>query len=148
MFLIKGVDIFFAVKPPVHHQLNFFQLKKINVCKQFLDGLYIRNVPRQLSVIHRQSGFFAKKQRQVDLGKRVMVFIMPPSHLFDDLGIRGYGGRIISQILSFQPSLYLKQEEVLLGIFGNGGEKFTTSLRWDIGAERMQVGRSPFWKTA
>src|SRR5664280_1353152 len=90
MTLVQRIDVVFAVKAAVHHQLNLLVVEKIHICQQVLDGFNIRNIPGKLSVIERKIGLLAKKKGQIDLRKRVVILIDTELDLLEAVGITGY----------------------------------------------------------
>lgn len=147
MLLVQGVDILLAVEPPVHYQAHILQLEEVDVCKQIPYGLDVGNVTCKFPIINWQPGFFPEQQRQIDLGKRIVIFIVPIFHLLQALRIRGYWGRIICQKFFLQPTFTLHSEEFLLGVFVDTCEKLAAPLWWDVLTMRVCVGCWPLRET-
>ena len=79
------VDVLLAKEPSVHAELQFYEVEKIHVLDQVVNGFYIRNIARQFSVIPRQHGNFAKEECQIDLGKVISFFVLAIFHLLQQL---------------------------------------------------------------
>jgi hypothetical protein len=54
MVLIHAVDVGFALKTAIHHELDLLIGEEVHIGEQILYDLHIRNVSWQLTVVKRQ----------------------------------------------------------------------------------------------
>ncbi len=87
MLSVKTIDVIFGVKASVHNKLGPAKAQYIQILKKVLYGFGIRNVPRKLAVIERQSGLLSENKQKVDLWQFVILFVPASLDLIQCFGI-------------------------------------------------------------
>ena len=81
MLLIHPIDVVGAIKASIQTEFDLPIAKNIEILDELSHGLHIRNVPGELAIIKRETGFLAKQEGEVDLGKAVVILVLAVFYL-------------------------------------------------------------------
>ena len=118
----QELQILLAVKSPVHDETSAFPIDKLVVRNHIFQVRLVRYAPRIHPVVQRKAGFFSVVHSHVDLGKTLLVPVVPPLHLSDVLAVGGNAGHIIGHILCLLFVFHPLPEEQLHVLLPQRGE--------------------------